>query len=95
MAKHTPGPNEVRIIVNGAWTTRDRRGRPGYYWRNFGGITLAEAIRRLDGDSEEPGQLPNYIVTMAPYFLNGVVIHDAEHSEIVLKPGDILRADDP
>ncbi|HVT01098.1 MAG TPA: hypothetical protein VHE53_02570 [Patescibacteria group bacterium] len=87
------GPNEIRIIASDAWTRRDGSGRPGYYWRELAGSKLGDAIKVLKGlkliDDNDKLALPVYIT--GPYSLNGTIVKNAEHSKIILKPGDVLR----
>lgn len=83
------GQNEIRVIVR-----RPGKGaRPLRYVRAFVGLTVKEAIERLDSAGKSRGGLPGYLVTADPYYLNGEEID--EYSETVLQSGDVLNANDP
>lgn len=83
------GPKDIKVIVRGA----GKEGRPTRYKRPFAGLTIKEAIRRLDSGEKGQGRLPHGIVTVDPYHLNGEEI--SEFSDRILQPGDLLNADDP
>lgn len=69
-------------------------GRSLYYNRpQLVGLTVKEAIVRLDWGSRSQGRLPHDLQTWAPYYLNEQKVNETNLT--VLKAGDVLKCYDP
>lgn len=83
------GQDEIRVVVV-VDTMQARRYRR--YHRRFVGMTVDQAIKRLDegvGSDTREGMLPRHLVTLQPYSVNGKPVE--EESDQVLQQGDVLR----
>lgn len=85
MSVRQPKSDEIRVRA----PRPDDELRTLYYNRRLVGISVVEAIRRLDSGTKAEGKLP--IGIWKPYLLNGEPID--EESERILVQGDVLTVD--
>ncbi len=82
-----PKQNEIRVVIREV----GKDGQSLRYLRPFVGLTVSEAIDRLDGVSIEPeGSLPKNILMLEPYYLNDEEVDESRAR--VLSYGDTLSA---
>ncbi len=90
MAGYVLGPTEIMFVLRHAGKNK----RSLKYRRKFAGLSVGEAIARLNYGSIEPGvRLPKARHAKAPIRLNGRRVKEENLLRVFLLRGDVLSAE--